>query len=121
DVVGRQDLTRRLARMPDAATLASGGHHPMAAQDIARGGAPGEEPSWTALVQQREKFLATPGRMASPSVEDRRHDLLRRLIRRAPRPARALLQAGRPLARSEERRVGKEWRAAWCVGGCDQG
>ena len=51
-----------------------------------------------ALVQQREEFLATPGRMASPGVEDRRHDLLRRLIRRAARPARALLQAGRPPA-----------------------
>src|SRR2546428_12516259 len=99
DIVGRQDWTRRLARMPDAAPLASGRHHSVAAQDVARGGAPGEEPPGMALVQQREEFLATPGRMAAPSIEDRRHDFLGRLIRRAARPARVLLQAGRPLAK----------------------
>jgi hypothetical protein len=31
-----------------------------------------------ALVQQREEFLATPGRMASPSVEDRRYEVAAR-------------------------------------------
>ena len=97
DIVRRQDLTRRLARMPDAAPLASGRHHPVAAQDVARGGAPVEEPPGMALVQRREEFLASPGGMAAPGVEDRRHDFLGRLIRRAPRPARA--QAGWPVAK----------------------
>jgi len=50
-----------------------------------------------ALVKQRQEFLASPGGMAAPGVEDRRHDFLGRLIRRAPRPARA--QAGWPVAK----------------------
>ena len=60
DIVGRQDQTRRLARMPEAAPLATGGNQPVAAQDVARGGAPGEAPPGMAVVQQREEFLATP-------------------------------------------------------------
>ena len=51
-----------------------------------------------APMQQRQEFLATPGRMSAPRVEDRRHDLLGRLIRRAARAAGALLEPGRALA-----------------------
>jgi hypothetical protein len=51
-----------------------------------------------AFVQQREELLATPGRMPVARVEDGRHNLLGRLIRRAVRPPRALLQAGRAVA-----------------------
>src|SRR5262249_12047873 len=36
--------------------------------------------------------------MPAPGLQDRAHDLLGGLPRRAPWPARALLQAGRPLA-----------------------
>ena len=95
-LVGSSDLDRLKVHLQ---RLGHGGNQPVAALDVARGGAPGEAPPRMALVQQREEFLATPGRMASPSVEDRRYDLLRRLLRRAPRPARALLQAGRRLAK----------------------
>ena len=51
-----------------------------------------------APLQQRQEFLAPPGRMPAPRLEDRRHDLLGRLIRRAARSARALLETGRALA-----------------------
>jgi len=36
DVVGREDLAGRLAGMPEATALASDGHHPMPAQNVAR-------------------------------------------------------------------------------------
>jgi len=49
------------------------------------------------LVQQREEFLAAPSRVPPPGVKERAHDLLGRLIRRAPRAPRALLQTGRAL------------------------
>lgn len=58
-----------------------------------------EHPSGMALVQQREKLLAAPARVPAPGVEDRGHDLLGRVPRRVPRPARALLQPGRPVRR----------------------
>src|SRR5207247_2455062 len=49
-------------------------------------------------AQQRQQLLATPARMSPSGVEDRAHDLLGGLIRRAPRPPRGLLQAGRAVA-----------------------
>lgn len=67
------------------------------AQDVARRGAAGEGPPRMALVQQREEFLAAPGRVPAAGVQDRGHDLLSRLIRRPSRSARALLEAGRPV------------------------
>lgn len=98
DIVGGENLARRLARMADATALASSRYHAVAAQDVAGGGAPGEEPSRMAPVQQRQEFLAPPGGMPAPGLEDRRHDRLRRLIRRATRAARALLEPGCALA-----------------------
>jgi hypothetical protein len=41
----------------------------------------GQEPPGMALVQQREEFLATPGRMSSPGIQNCRHDLFGGLIR----------------------------------------
>ena len=70
----------------------------MPAQDVTRRGAARELPPRMAFVQQREELLAAPPRVSPPRLQDRAHDLLSRLIGRAPRPARALLQARRPLA-----------------------
>ncbi|HWN19678.1 MAG TPA: hypothetical protein VNO19_12245 [Gemmatimonadales bacterium] len=78
--------------------MASNRHQAVAAQDVARGGAPGEAPPRMASMQQRQEFLATPERMAAARFEDRRHDRLGRLIRRAARAAGALLGPGRALA-----------------------
>jgi hypothetical protein len=98
DIVGSEHLARRLPGMSKAAALASNGHHPMPAQDVARCGAARERPPRMALLQQGGELLAAPARVPAPGLEDRAHDLLGRLMRRAPRPARALLQAGRPVA-----------------------
>src|SRR5207245_6233064 len=91
DVVRRENLARRLAGMSDAPALAANGHHPVPAQDVARRGAAGEAPPRMPLVQQREELFAAPARVPAPGVEDRAHDLVGRLIRRAPWPPRALL------------------------------
>ena len=51
-----------------------------------------------ARVQHREELLPAPGWMPPPRVEDRGHNVLGRLIRGPPGPARALLQPRGPLA-----------------------
>ncbi len=96
-VVGGENLGRWPAGMSNLSTLAADGHHPMPAQDVARRGATGEAPSGIALVQQGQELLAAPAWVSVSGLEDRGHDLLGGLIRRAPRSARALLQAGWPV------------------------
>src|SRR6266851_5952100 len=98
EVVGRENLARRLAGMPQASALASDGDHPMPTQDVARCGTAREHPAGMAPVQQREQLLAAPARVPTPGVEDRGHDLLGGVPRRALWPARALFQPGRPVA-----------------------
>src|SRR4029453_8114198 len=90
EVVGREDLARRLPRMPQAPALASDRDHPMPAQDVARRGTAPERAAGMALVQQREQLLAPPAWVPAPGVEDGGHNLLGRVPRRVPRPARAL-------------------------------
>jgi len=51
-----------------------------------------------ALVEQGQQLLAAPAWVVPSGLENRRHDLLARLIRRSLWPARPLLQPGRALA-----------------------
>ena len=46
-----------------------------------------------APVQQGQELLPAPGRVSTPSVQNRIDNLVGGLIRRAPRAARAFLQA----------------------------
>src|SRR5262249_56582824 len=98
DIIGREDRARRLAGMADAAPVTFDRHQPMPLQDVARRRAAWQQPSGLALVQERQQFLAAPGWVPAPSVQDRGHDLVGRLIWRASRTPRALLQARGPVA-----------------------
>jgi hypothetical protein len=84
--------------MTNPSALAADRDHAMPAQDVAGRGAAGQAPARMALVQQRQQLLAAPGRVSAPRLQDRGHDLVRRLVGRPSRSARALLQPGWPLA-----------------------
>src|SRR5262249_7604547 len=98
DVVRGEDQARRLPGMADATTLAPTRHHAMPLQDVARRGPAGQDPTRMLLGQQSEELLTTPARVPPTGLQDRGHDLIRRRIGPAPRPARSLLQTGRPVA-----------------------
>jgi len=78
--------------VPDAPPLALLGHHPVAAQDVADGGAAREIPPGVALMHDREEFLAAPGRMPATGFEERRDDLRCGLIGRLPGPSRPCVE-----------------------------
>jgi len=67
--------------MSDATTAAFLGHHAVAAQDVAHGGAVRQLPVAVALVHQGQKLLAAPARMAAPRLKQRGDDLLGGLVR----------------------------------------
>jgi hypothetical protein len=80
-IVGREDRAGRLARVSNATTAAFLGHHAMAAQDVAHGGAVRQIPVAVTLVHQGQKLLATPGRVMAPCLEERGDNLISSAVR----------------------------------------
>src|SRR5262245_10484473 len=60
-------------------------HHPVPTEDVAGRRPAGQVPARMPLMHWRQELLAAPGRVATPRVQDRVHDLLGCLTRRAPR------------------------------------
>jgi hypothetical protein len=79
--------------MPDAPPATLDRHHPVPTQDVAGRRTPGQGPARMPLMQQSQELLTAPGRVSTPRLQDRLHDLIGCLIRRAPRAPRAFLQA----------------------------
>src|SRR6266705_3556224 len=84
--------------MADAPTVALLGHHAVAAQDVAHGGAVRQIPVVMALLDQRQELLAAPGWMTSPRFKDCGHNFFRSSIRRLLRSSGSLLEPGGALA-----------------------
>jgi len=84
--------------MPDPAALTPRRDQAMALQDVAGGGPAGQDPARLASVHEGQAFLTSPRRMPVSGIEDRVHDLVSGLIRRAPWTTRALFQAPRTAA-----------------------
>jgi hypothetical protein len=92
-LVGGSHVAGRLARMPNDAALAPLGHQIVAAEDVTdrRAGWPG--PAGIAWAEDRHSLLRPPGRMPAPGVEDRRHQVVRRVAGRRAWPTRARFEA----------------------------
>src|SRR5207245_9729481 len=97
DLVGCKNLAHRLAWVAVGAAVEFDRHQPVPLEDIACRGAAWETPPRMPLVQQRQELFAAPVWVPASGVQDRAHNRVGRLIRRAHRPPRALLETRWPI------------------------